>query len=78
MFSLCVGVRACVCVCEVTGGKRVWLMLWVLVVGPKLPTDGHRVGWVLGISHIQLYQRLYQSVCLQSLHLSLTLSVSLL
>lgn len=53
-------------------------MLWVLVVGPKLPTDGHRVGWVLGISHIQLYQRLYQSVCLQSLHLSLTLSVSLL
>lgn len=52
-------------------------MLWVLVVGPKLPTDGHRVGWVLGISHIQLYQRLYQSVCLQSLHLSLSPCLSL-
>lgn len=62
------------CVLSVRGGKRVWLLLWVLVVGPRLPTDGHRAGWVLGISHIQLYQCLYQSVCSQSLSFPMSLS----
>lgn len=52
----------------------VWLFSWVLVVGPEQPTDGHRAGWVLGISHIQLHQCLYQSVCSQSLHFSIYLS----
>lgn len=56
------------------GGEIVWLLLWVLVVGPGLPTDGHRTGWVLGISHIQLYQCLYQSVCSQSLSFCISIS----
>lgn len=67
VLFLCV----CVRVCRRVGG---WLLLWVLVVGPGRPTDGHRAGWVLGISHIQLYQCLYQSVCSQSLAFSIVLS----
>lgn len=39
----------------------VWL-LWVFVEGPGPLTDGHGARWVLRISHIQLYQRLFQSV----------------
>ncbi len=74
VLFLCV----CACVCGVCSkweeGDRVWLLLWVLVVGPGLPTDGHRAGWVLGISHIQLYQCLYQSVCSQSFSFSISLS----
>lgn len=42
-----------------------------------LPTDGHEAGWVLGISHIQLYQCLYPSVGSQSLSFSLSLGLSL-
>lgn len=42
-----------------------------------LPTDGHEAGWVLGISHIQLYQRLYPSVGSQSLSFPLSPVLSL-
>lgn len=47
------------------------------MVGSGLSTDGHRAGWVLGISHIQLYQCLYQSVCSQSLSFLISLSPGL-
>lgn len=75
LFFVCVCLYVCVCMCRrQEEGVGVWLLLWVLAVGPRLPTDGHRAGWVLGISHIQLSQHLYQSVCSQSLSSSISLS----
>lgn len=43
----------------------------------ELPTDGHEAGWVLGISHIQLYQCLYPSVGSQSRSFPLSPGLSL-